>query len=62
MVDDRQQRGEALGRFTVDRVVKDDGRYLLYYSWPESPLADAGGTPAPGAAMEDASDHPRADV
>ncbi len=40
MVDERSARSDALGTFTVERVTREDGRYLLYYAWPESPAAD----------------------
>ena len=37
---------DPFGGFTVDRVTRDDGRYLLYYSWPEPSATDAAGEPA----------------
>ena len=39
-MDDSQQREDRVRRFVVERVVRDDGRYLLYYSWPDA-AADA---------------------
>jgi len=50
---DPDAREDPLRTLTVDRVVRADGRYLLYYAWPEEPpepqdLADAstGGGPS----------------
>lgn len=62
MADERQQGGDALGRFAVDRVVKEDGRYLLYYSWPEPPPTDAGGAPADTAGADGEAAGDRADT
>ena len=45
MVDDREALGDPLAAFRVERVVRSDGRYLLYYSWPEAPATDADATP-----------------
>ena len=37
------------GALLVERVTKADGRYLLFYSWPEpSPAGAASGTQRPG--------------
>ena len=46
IVDEQPPRNDPLGGFTVERVVRDDGRYLLYYGWPDSTVADAAGEPA----------------
>ena len=40
-MDDQQHREDRVRQFVVERVVRDDGRYLLYYSWPVSAAADA---------------------
>ena len=47
-MDERTERSHPLGTFTVERVIREDGRYLLYYSWPEPPAADATDHPAAG--------------
>ncbi len=49
-MDEGTREGHPLAAFTVERVTKDDGRYLLYYSWPDS---SARGTDARGAPAAD---------
>lgn len=46
MVDDRRPGNGPDGGFALERVVRDDGRYLLYYSWP---------TPTDGSGVDDAA-------
>src|SRR3954453_15095554 len=36
--DDR--RDSPFAQFETDVVIKDDGRYLIYYSWPDAPDED----------------------
>lgn len=41
-VNDRDRsRNPGFERLKVDAVTKPDGRYLLYYSWPDDPTAEA---------------------
>jgi hypothetical protein len=37
---------------TVERVEKPDGRYILYFSWPEDQAEDEAPTDRPGEADE----------
>ena len=37
---------DPFGGLTVDRVTRDDGRYLLYYSWPQPSATYAAAEPA----------------
>ena len=37
MVRDETARYGPFGGLRVERVTKDDGRYVLYYTWPEGP-------------------------
>jgi hypothetical protein len=34
--------GDPLKTMVVDEVIREDGRYLLYYDWPDGTVADAG--------------------
>ena len=34
---------------TVERSVRDDGRYLIYFSWPDAEADDAERQPEPDA-------------
>lgn len=38
---------------TVERSVRDDGRYLLYYAWPVAAADDVEGEPDADAAATD---------
>lgn len=40
----REARNRTLSGLQVEGATRDDGRYLLYYSWPEEPPVDAGDT------------------
>lgn len=42
---------DPLRSMVVDRVVRDDGRYLIYYEWPDAVPDDGavGGTGDPAA-------------
>ncbi len=55
-MDDGKPASNPLGDFAVERVTKDDGRYLLYYTWPEPSPRGANRAPdvaeADGAAPE----------
>jgi hypothetical protein len=35
-----------MGALRVERVTKPDGRYVLYYTWPDAPDSPAGRAPA----------------
>ena len=59
------------GGFVVQSVTKPDGRYLLYYEWPEAAHASDGRGPDPPRAADaqpwspetaPAPDDPEADV
>lgn len=41
--------GDPLRTMVIDAVLRDDGRYLVYYGWPD-------GTDAVAARTEDAQD------
>jgi hypothetical protein len=44
---------DPLRSMAVDRVVRDDGRYLIYYRWPDGdPDADPSRTEEPPAVAE----------
>ena len=39
-------RNRTFDRLHIDLVSRDDGRYLLYYSWPDQPPAEGPAAPA----------------
>jgi hypothetical protein len=45
-----------MGALRVERVTKSDGRYVLYYSWPDAPES-----PAERATRDSASEANRSD-
>jgi hypothetical protein len=47
-------RNRILREARVETVIKEDGRYLIYYSWPDAPGAE---DPAEEGAQRDA-EHP----
>ena len=36
MKGDGSRENHPFGGFSLERTIKQDGRYLLYYTWPES--------------------------
>lgn len=42
-----------------ETVVKDDGRYLIYYSWPDDPGDQPAGSPDPEQPQSDESAPPQ---
>ena len=40
MVTDLEREGTPFSSFRVDRVTREDGRYLLYYEWPDAAAAE----------------------
>jgi hypothetical protein len=47
---------DPLRSMAVDRVVRDDGRYLIYYLWPDADAPEREATrTAPDAAVAESS-------
>jgi hypothetical protein len=44
-VTDGAARDDRFASLDVDRVTKEDGRYLLYYSWPSAVTGGDASTP-----------------
>ena len=54
MTSARRGRNGALAQLRVETVTRDDGRYLLYYSWPTQPAPEGDVAPSPGGATQPA--------
>jgi hypothetical protein len=42
MTDARGEAPHPFGAFTVERLRKDDGRWIHYYSWPDETAPEPG--------------------
>ena len=55
MDDAREARDDPFAGLRVEREVRDDGRYVIYFSWPQegpSPSEGAGAEPSTAAASQ----------
>ena len=64
---DPDELDDPFGAFAVERVTREDGRYLLYYVWadesdPATHLPDAAPAPAADARPWSPETEPRTDV
>ena len=53
---DASRENHPFGGFSLERTIKQDGRYLLYYTWPESGGGTAGDDLGTGVVAEPASE------